>query len=90
MKSRRITIEEHDPDGNGYAKRAAASKIRLKGRWLQDAGFPPGATVQITVVSRGVIEIRLNGIQAQDGQYLIAADRLDVALAKDRARTEAA
>ena len=34
-------------------------KIRLMGRWLERAGFPPGARVQVHCMSPGVIELRI-------------------------------
>jgi hypothetical protein len=33
-------------------------KIRLIGRWLEQAGFKPGHRVQVTCVAPGVIELR--------------------------------
>ncbi|MFN7137826.1 MAG: SymE family type I addiction module toxin [Limisphaerales bacterium] len=33
-------------------------KIRLTGRWLEQAGFKPGSRVQVKCVSPGVIELR--------------------------------
>jgi hypothetical protein len=35
------------------------SSIRLKGQWLTSAGFHPGERVAVTMVSPGVLEIRL-------------------------------
>ncbi|HQB17585.1 MAG TPA: SymE family type I addiction module toxin [Verrucomicrobiota bacterium] len=37
-------------------------KIRLTGRWLKQAGFPPGARVQVICVAPGVIELRATGL----------------------------
>ncbi len=37
-------------------------KIRLTGRWLKQAGFPPGARVQVICVAPGVIELCLVGL----------------------------
>ena len=85
MTTRQLKVEEHDRDGRGYSKtRLPLPKIRLKGKWLQAAGFPPGMSVTVTVCSPGVIELRLNGIRPRDGEYLIAAERLDVALANHK------
>jgi len=33
-------------------------KIRLMGRWLEQAGFRPGHRVEVTCVAPGVIELR--------------------------------
>ena len=35
------------------------SGIRLKGRWLTNAGFPPGERVAITVISPGSMHLRI-------------------------------
>ena len=35
------------------------SGIRLKGRWLTNAGFPPGERVAVTVVSPGSMQLRI-------------------------------
>ena len=35
------------------------SGIRLKGRWLTNAGFPPGERVAVTVVSPGSLHLRI-------------------------------
>lgn len=80
---RKLRVEEFNPGCKYKAKPAA--QVRLKGQWLQAAGFPPGMTVLVTVISHGVIELRLQGVRAADGHYLIAAERLDVALAKAKA-----
>ena len=41
--------------------RKVFSVIRLKGQWLTKAGFHPGLRVAVTVVSPGVMELRLIG-----------------------------
>ncbi len=35
------------------------SELRFRGQWLQDAGFHPGARVELMSLETGVIEIRL-------------------------------
>jgi hypothetical protein len=63
---RKIKIEEH---GDSYAKGGTMPKVRLKGRWLQAAGFNPGAHIELTVISPGVIELRVCGpvqLKAED------------------------
>lgn len=52
---RKLHVEEY---GTGWRK-VTKSMIRIKGKWLTLAGFPPGAAVELTVCSPGVIEIRL-------------------------------
>ena len=79
---RKLTVEEH---GGGYG-RTAASTIRLKGQWLRSLGFPPGAKVELTAISPGVLEIRLCGVAPTCPEFAITAHRLDHAIALDEAR----
>jgi hypothetical protein len=44
-------------DGDGWRGRIKP-KIRLMGRWLERAGFKPGNRVQVTCLTRGMIELR--------------------------------
>src|ERR1044071_3072575 len=44
--------------GDGWRQKTF-SGIRLKGRWLTDAGFLPGQRVSLTLTSPGVMELRL-------------------------------
>ncbi len=41
-----------------YWKRLIKSKIRLAGRWLEQAGFRPGHRVRVVCVAPGIIELR--------------------------------
>ena len=50
---RTLQIEAEGDRWNGYKP-----KIRIMGRWLEDAGFPPGLRVQVTCVAHGIIELR--------------------------------
>lgn len=54
---RKLTVENFAAD---YRSKPA-SIIRLKGNWLAQAGFHPGATVELCAISPGVIEIRVCG-----------------------------
>ena len=45
-------------DQGDHWKGISIPKIRLMGRWLEQAGFPPGHRVQVTCVAPGVIELR--------------------------------
>jgi hypothetical protein len=45
------------------------SHIRLRGQWLNSAGFHPGMWVKVSVKSPGVMEIRV-----VDAAQLFAAD----------------
>jgi len=46
-----------EADGDAWKGRIKA-KIRLIGRWLERAGFRPGARVHVRCVALGVIELR--------------------------------
>jgi hypothetical protein len=52
--SRNLKIEA---DGDAW-KRQVKPKIRLVGRWLEQAGFRPGDRVQVVCLASGVIELR--------------------------------
>ena len=51
---RRLKIEEHGDNWKGLFK----PKIRLIGRWLEQAGFKPGGQVQVICVAPGLLELR--------------------------------
>lgn len=51
---RSLKIEE---DGDPW-KGKILPKIRLRGRWLERAGFAPGTRVTVICVSTGVIELK--------------------------------
>lgn len=51
---RRLKIESDGDFWKGLIK----PKIRLRGRWLERAGFKPGAHVHVTCVAPGVMELR--------------------------------
>jgi hypothetical protein len=53
-ETRRLQVEAF-----GRAKDNPKSLLRIKGRWLRQAGFPPRAHVDLTVITPGVMEIRL-------------------------------
>ena len=55
--SRRLKIEER----GDYFKKQTIPTVRLKGKWLQAAGFPPGKHLTLTVIAAGVIELRVCG-----------------------------
>jgi hypothetical protein len=54
-RTRTLKIEE----SGDFWRRKTHPVIRLKGRWLHAAGFPPGEHLTLTVLSPGVIELRL-------------------------------
>ena len=55
--TRQLLIEEHweaRPPFHTYK----AARIRLKGQWLQKAGFQPGARVEVRIKAAGLIELQ--------------------------------
>ena len=46
-----------EADGDSW-KGGIKPKIRLKGNWLERAGFKPGGRVKVTCVTVGVMELR--------------------------------
>ena len=58
--TRLLTVEEF---GDSFQARVLptrlASQIRLKGQWLKRSGFPAGSLAKVTLVSPGVLDIRL-------------------------------
>ena len=54
-KSRTLKIEA---EGDRY-KEGLKPKIRLSGRWLEQAGFIPGCRVKIIHLARGKLELQL-------------------------------
>ena len=41
-----------------FAYRKVKPRIRLSGRWLEEAGFTPGKRVSVTHIAEGIIELR--------------------------------
>ena len=60
--------------------------IRVRGKWLHNAGFPPGERITLRIVSPGVIEMRVCGSPAPTEGFQIVAMRLDHAIAAAEAR----
>lgn len=54
---RKLKIESR---GDYHAKKTTPI-VRLKGKWLQAAGFPSGKHLELTVIAPGVIELRVIG-----------------------------
>ena len=54
---RRLKIE-----ADGDAWKGIKPKIRLRGRWLEQAGFSPGQHVHITSIAPGVMELRSSDV----------------------------
>jgi hypothetical protein len=52
--SRSLKIEAHGDVWEGRIK----PKIRIMGRWLEQAGFKPGGRVEITCLAPGLMELR--------------------------------
>jgi hypothetical protein len=53
---RKIKIETTYPDGGSKPK----PMIRLKGKWLEAAGFPRGFNVEVTVIAPGCLQLAFN------------------------------
>lgn len=53
----RVRMLKIEADGDGW-KGLVKPKIRLMGRWLERAGFPPGWRVHVRCVAPGIIELR--------------------------------
>ncbi len=74
MKTRRFKVME----GTLSAAKSAwdkAAELRLRGQWLRNAGFHPGADVQCICVSPGVLELRIDSpaqLTAKDFQVAVA------------------
>lgn len=49
-----------EADGDPWQGRIKP-KIRLKGSWLERAGFVPGGRVNVTCITLGVMELRSDG-----------------------------
>ena len=84
-KTRLLTVEEF---GDAFQARVLptrlASQIRLKGQWLKRFGFPAGALAKVTIVSPGVLDIRLiteSETPEQKIARLQVMQRLDTAIA---------
>ena len=57
---RTLKIEEHGDPWKGDIK----PKIRLKGSWLERAGFKHGQRVNVTCVAQGILELRSSAVEA--------------------------
>jgi hypothetical protein len=63
MSTRRLKIESlflRDTSATGQPTQRFVPLVRLKGRWLERAGFQHGAELRLTIVSPGVIELRVH------------------------------
>jgi len=81
-RTRALKIEERGDFFSGKT----VPMVRLRGKWLQAAGFPPGQRLTVKIVSPGVIEMRVCGKPAPTEAFHIAAMRLDRAIATAKAR----
>lgn len=86
---RKLKIEElcqTSPRDAGAYREIRVPQVRLKGKWLQAAGFSPGTQIALTVCSPGVIELRLIESPADRAarlgtEFLDTCQRLDRAIA---------
>jgi len=77
--TRTLTIEDFNPNCRLQSS-SQASLIRLKGRWLKQAGFHSGAQVAVSNPSAGVIELRVCSPVQIDASFFTAMQQLDAAL----------
>ncbi len=64
MSFRTLQIEEDGDHWKGRIK----PKIRLRGNWLERAGFKPGHRVNVKCVAPGVIELRSGDAAVMPGE----------------------
>ena len=57
MNTRNLKIEAT----GDFAARKITPKIRLAGRWLERAGFPPGQRVTVELTDPGCLTLRVVG-----------------------------
>lgn len=62
QRVRTLKIEEDGDHFQGLIR----PKIRLMGRWLEQAGFKPGTRVSVTCRAPGIIELRSEAAMAND------------------------
>lgn len=55
MNPRRLKIEPHD---EGCGRPLTKALIRLKGRWLRDAGFQPGRHLEVICPAPGKLVLQ--------------------------------
>ena len=57
---RTLKVEDHwrDASRRRLGTNRAGSILRLKGRWLEAAGFPPGTKVEVIASAPGQLVIR--------------------------------
>ena len=79
MKTRTLAIEDFNPNGR-FRRNSVASLIRLKGGWLKQAGFHPGAQVAVSNPSSGVLELRVCSPVQIDASYFTAMKQLEAVL----------
>ena len=65
---RTLKIEEAGDFFRGRIK----PKIRLMGRWLEQAGFKPGSRVAVTHLAPGVIELRSDGFVLNERKHAVS------------------
>ena len=54
MSTRSLAVEE---TGHFSRRRTTVPYIRLRGRWLEQAGFRPGSRVAVTITAQGQLAI---------------------------------
>lgn len=89
LKIEEITEAKRSRDGAIIYGTRTIPRVRLRGKWLQAAGFNPGAHLELTVVAAGVIELRVCGpvqLKAQDFTTATEAPKFSQAARRSWAR----
>jgi hypothetical protein len=73
---RTLKIEE---TGDFYKQRVKP-KIRLMGRWLENAGFRPGDRVHVVCRSLGIIELRIPDAHNSNEEESVKCEQPDLGL----------
>ena len=71
------TVRTLKIEADGDPWKGLKPKIRLMGRWLEQAGFNPGNRVHVTCVAPGVIELRSPGASTVNEAELPSQQQFD-------------
>jgi hypothetical protein len=66
---RTIAVERQKEVRSDRAKAWEGSRIRLKGRWLEAAGFKPGMRVKVNVLAPGLVQLQTEGVSYHESIY---------------------
>src|SRR5260221_8417865 len=60
--------------------------VRLKGKWLEAAGFRPGKYLELAVISQGVLELRIINERPVDREFQSALEKFETPVAQGTGR----